>query len=86
MPCLHGRSFDRTLFLQSLGYAVDQARTLRAARDRLNANGFILVVRSHPIRFAVERARRNGTTLGQEYFSTELSPTPTPAVGTSRSP
>lgn len=71
VSAISGRSFDRILFLQSLGYAAGQAHTLRAARDRLTADGFIVVVRSHPVRFAVERAKTNGTTLGQEYFSTE---------------
>jgi SAM-dependent methyltransferase len=71
LPAVQGRTFDRILFLQSLGYAEDQVRTLRAARDRLSANGFMVVVRSHPIRFAVERAKKNGTLLGQEYFTTE---------------
>jgi hypothetical protein len=28
-----------------------------------------VVARSHPIRFAVERAEKNATTLSQEYFS-----------------
>ena len=27
--------------------------------------------RSHPIRFAVERSERFGTTLGEEYFSSQ---------------
>ena len=44
---------------------------LRLARDHLADDGFIVVARSHPIRFAVERSERNGTTLGEEYFSTE---------------
>jgi ubiquinone/menaquinone biosynthesis C-methylase UbiE len=68
VPAVRGRSFDRILFLQSLGYAADQAATLRAARRLLSADGFIVVVRSHPIRFAVERAKKNGTLIGQEYF------------------
>ena len=63
------RSFDRILFLASLGYATDQVHTLRAARDLLNPGGQIIVQRSHPIRYAVERAEQNGTSLGEEYFS-----------------
>ena len=70
VPAVFGRSFDRILFLQSLGYATDQAATLRAARRLLSADGFLVVVRSHPVRFAVERAKKNGTLIGQEYFST----------------
>ena len=70
VPELAGRTFDRILFLQSFGYAKDPVRTLRAARTMLNDDGFILLTRTHPIRYAVERSERNGTTLGEEYFST----------------
>ena len=67
---LTGRTFDRILFLQSFGYAQDPVRTLQAARDLLTDDGFILLTRTHPIRFAVDRSEANGTTLGEEYFST----------------
>lgn len=70
LPELSGRTFDRILFLQSFGYAKDPVRTLRAARTMLNDDGFILLTRAQPIRYAVERAEQNGTTLGEEYFST----------------
>ncbi|MET7281154.1 class I SAM-dependent methyltransferase [Kribbella sp. NPDC005582] len=70
LPELTGRTFDRILFLQSFGYAQDPVRTLRAARDLLADDGFILLTRSHPIRFAVDRSEANGTSLGEEYFST----------------
>src|SRR4051812_23239333 len=43
LPELSGRTFDRILFLQSFGYAKDPVRTLRAARARLNHDGFILL-------------------------------------------
>jgi SAM-dependent methyltransferase len=66
---LSGRTFDRILFLQSFGYAKDPVPTLRAARSMLNQDGFILLTRTQPIRYAVERAEQNGTTLGEEYFS-----------------
>jgi SAM-dependent methyltransferase len=69
LPQLHGRTFDRILFLQSFGYAKDPVHTLRAARAMLNQDGFILLTRTQPIRYAVERTERNGTTLGEEYFS-----------------
>jgi SAM-dependent methyltransferase len=69
LPELGGRTFDRILFLQSFGYAKDPVHTLRAARAMLNHDGFILLTRTQPIRYAVERAERNGTTLGEEYFS-----------------
>ncbi|HEX5205007.1 MAG TPA: methyltransferase domain-containing protein [Actinoplanes sp.] len=69
VPELSGRTFDRILFLQSFGYAKDPVHTLRAARAKLNPDGFILLTRTQPIRYAVERAEKNGTTLGEEYFS-----------------
>ena len=74
LPELEGRTFDRVLFLQSFGYAEDPVRTLQAARAMLAEDGFILLTKSHPIRYAVEQAERNGTSLGEEYFaSDELS-------------
>jgi SAM-dependent methyltransferase len=69
LPELTGRTFDRILFLQSFGYVKDPVHTLRAARAMLNQDGFILLTRTQPIRYAVERAEQNGTTLGEEYFS-----------------
>src|SRR4051794_38241382 len=69
LPELSGRTFDRILFLQSFGYARDPVHTLRAARAMLNQDGFILLTRTQPIRYALERAEQNGTTLGEEYFS-----------------
>jgi SAM-dependent methyltransferase len=69
VPGLAGRKFDRILFLQSFGYAKDPARTLQAARAMLAEDGFILLTRTQPIRYAVERAEQNGTSLGEEYFS-----------------
>ena len=69
LPELSGRTFDRILFLQSFGYARDPVHTLRAARAMLNQDGFILLTRTQPIRYALERAEKNGTTLGEEYFS-----------------
>lgn len=69
LPKLGGRTFDRILFLQSFGYAKDPVHTLRAARAMLNQDGFILLTRTQPIRYALERAEQNGTTLGEEYFS-----------------
>lgn len=66
---LAGRRFDRIMFLQSFGYASDPVRTLRAARAMLADHGFILLTRTQPIRYALERAEKNGTSLGEEYFS-----------------
>jgi SAM-dependent methyltransferase len=67
---LEGRRFDRIMFLQSIGYAADPVRALRTARSMLSGGGFILLTRTQPIRYAVQRAEENGTSLGQEYFST----------------
>lgn len=66
---LSGRTFDRILFLQSFGYAADPVRTLKAAGAMLADDGFILLTRTQPIRYALERAEQNGTSLGEEYFS-----------------
>ncbi|TCC26225.1 class I SAM-dependent methyltransferase [Kribbella sindirgiensis] len=71
LPELAGRTFDRILFLQSFGYAKDPVRTLRAARAMLADDGFIVLTKTQPIRYAVERAEQNGTSLGEEYFSAE---------------
>ncbi|MBM7788033.1 class I SAM-dependent methyltransferase [Tenggerimyces flavus] len=70
VPGLAGRTFDRILFLQSFGYAKDPVRTLQAARAMLADDGFILLTKTQPIRYAVEQAEQNGTSLGEEYFST----------------
>jgi SAM-dependent methyltransferase len=71
VPGLEGRRFDRILFLQSFGYAADPVRALRIARDMLTEDGFILLTRTQPVRYALERAEQRGTTLGEEYFSTD---------------
>ncbi len=71
IPGVAGRTFDRVLFLQSFGYATDPVRTLRTARSLLTDDGFVLLTRTHPIRYAVERTELNGTSLGEEYYSTE---------------
>lgn len=71
VPGLAGRRFDRIMFLQSFGYAKDPVRTLQAARAMLADDGFILLTRTQPIRYAVERAEQNKTSLGEEYFSTD---------------
>jgi SAM-dependent methyltransferase len=73
LPELAGRKFDRIMFLQSFGYAADPVHTLSAARAMLADDGFILLTRTQPVRYALERAEANGTTLGEEYFSTAES-------------
>ncbi|MGZ0152817.1 class I SAM-dependent methyltransferase [Kribbella sp. WER1] len=71
VPGLANRRFDRILFLQSFGYAKDPVAALRTARTMLTDNGFILLTRTQPIRYAIERAEQNGTSLGEEYFATD---------------
>ncbi|HVX44855.1 MAG TPA: class I SAM-dependent methyltransferase [Mycobacteriales bacterium] len=71
VPGLAGRRFDRILFLQSFGYAKDSVHALRTARTMLAEDGFILLTRTQPIRYAIERAEQNGTSVGEEYFSTD---------------
>jgi len=37
----------------------------------LAEDGYILLTRTQPIRYAIERAEENATSLGEEYFATE---------------
>ena len=69
VPGLAGRKFDRILLLQSFGYARDPVRTLQGVRTMLADDGFILLTKTQPIRYAVEQAEQIGTSLGEEYFS-----------------
>jgi SAM-dependent methyltransferase len=71
VPGIGTRRFDRILFLQSFGYAADPVRALRTARKMLTDDGFILLTRTQPVSYAIERAEQNGTSLGEEYFATE---------------
>lgn len=71
IPAIAGRTFDRVLFLQSFGYAADGVQALVSARELLAEDGFILLTRTQPIRYAIELAERHGTSLGEEYFRTE---------------
>lgn len=71
IPGLAGRRFDRILFLQSSGYAKDPVKALKSARSILTDDGFILLTRTQPIRYALDRAEQNGTSVGEEYFSRE---------------
>ena len=72
VPSVAGRQFDRILFLQSFGYAKDPVRSAADGTDDVQGrDGFILLTRTQPIRYAIERAEQNGTSLGEEYFSTD---------------
>jgi hypothetical protein len=70
MPSIQGRTFDKVLFLQSLGYALDEVATLCAARSLLRDDGELIISRAHPIRFAVERSERDNIGLGDAYHVT----------------
>ncbi|MGW0231756.1 hypothetical protein ACWDWO_25905 [Actinopolymorpha singaporensis] len=59
VPGLAGRLFDRILFLQSFGYAAGPVRALQTAREMLAEDGFILLTRTQPIRYTMERAEQN---------------------------
>jgi SAM-dependent methyltransferase len=63
--------FDRVLFLSSLGYADDEVSTLVAARRLLRPGGAVVVARTSPIRYAVERSERDGRGLGSAYHDSE---------------
>lgn len=81
MPSIEGRTFDKVLFLQPLGYALDQVvATLRTARSLLRDDGELIISRAHPIRFAVERSERDNIGLGDAYHATDA----TDQVGTQK--
>jgi SAM-dependent methyltransferase len=69
LPQVVGQQFDRILFLQSFGYSKDPVGILKRARARLTDDGFILLTRTQPIRYALERSEANGTLVGDEYFA-----------------
>ncbi|NIK54946.1 methyltransferase domain-containing protein [Kribbella shirazensis] len=66
---LQDRRFDVVLFLQSLAYATDRARTLRAVRSMMADDGVLVVSMAHPIRYAVERSERDGVGIGDAYHA-----------------
>lgn len=67
---LKDTTFDRVMFLQSFGYADDPVKVLSQAREMLSDDGFIVLSRTQPLRYALERAEQHGTSLGDEYFAT----------------
>jgi hypothetical protein len=69
VPAVQERRFDTILFLQTLAYAKDRARTLQTARSLLREDGVMVVSMAHPIRYAVERAERDDVGLGDAYHS-----------------
>ncbi|MBT2531124.1 class I SAM-dependent methyltransferase [Arthrobacter sp. ISL-48] len=82
IPELSGRKFDRILFLQSFGYTPDPVRTLREATSLLTDDGFILLTRTQPIRYALERAEK--TTRPWVRSTSPVRRSPTAAGGMSR--
>lgn len=69
LEVLRNRRFDVVLFLQSLAYAQDRARTLRAVRSLMTEDGVLVVSMAHPIRYAVEKSERDGIGLGDAYHA-----------------
>ncbi|MGW7687264.1 class I SAM-dependent methyltransferase [Kribbella sp. NPDC054772] len=69
IDALAGRRFDVVVFLQSLAYARDRARTLRAVRSLIADDGVLVVSMAHPIRYAVERSERDGVGIGDAYHA-----------------
>ncbi|MGZ0149301.1 class I SAM-dependent methyltransferase [Kribbella sp. WER1] len=69
LDVLHGSRFDVVLFLQTLAYARDRARTLRAVRSLMTDDGVLVVSMAHPIRYAVERSERDGVGIGDAYHA-----------------
>ncbi len=66
---LEDRTFDVIVFLQTLAYAKDRARTLRAVRSLIAEDGVLVVSMAHPLRYAVERADRDGIGIGDAYYA-----------------
>jgi SAM-dependent methyltransferase len=69
IDALAGRRFDVVVFLQSLAYARDRARTLRTVRSLMAEDGVLVVSMAHPIRYAVERSERDGVGIGDAYHA-----------------
>ncbi|MEV6266360.1 class I SAM-dependent methyltransferase [Kribbella sp. NPDC051936] len=69
ISALDGHRFDVVLFLQSLAYAQDRGRTLRAVRSLIADDGVLVVSMAHPIRWAVERSAQEGIALGDAYHT-----------------
>ncbi|WP_427886521.1 class I SAM-dependent methyltransferase [Kribbella sp. GL6] len=69
LDALKGRRFDVVLFLQTLAYARDRARTLRTVRSLMTEDGVLVVSMAHPIRYAVERSERDGVGIGDAYHA-----------------
>ena len=78
VPGLAGRRFDRILFLQSFGYAADGVEALRTAREMLTKDGFILLTRTQPIRYAIERAGAERDLAGRGVLRDRVVRLPAP--------
>lgn len=59
--------FDLLAVLQSIGYANDEYALLRDLWEPLVPGGALVIARSHPIRFAVERSAAEHVPLGAAY-------------------
>lgn len=59
--------FDVVTVLQAIGYATDEAALLRDVFEAVVPGGHLVVARSHPIRFAVERSEAEHIPLAVAY-------------------
>ncbi|MGO1508208.1 MAG: class I SAM-dependent methyltransferase [Microbacteriaceae bacterium] len=63
--------FDLVTIFQAIGYAQDERRLMHDLFEVIAPGGHLVIARSHPIRFAVERARAEAVPLGVAYRATE---------------
>ncbi|MEG9493036.1 MAG: methyltransferase domain-containing protein [Microbacterium aurum] len=59
--------FDVAIVFQAIGYAADESALLTDVWDVLRPGGTLVVARSHPLRFAVERSKAEGVPLAAAY-------------------
>lgn len=59
--------FDLVTILQAIGYAEDEGSLMRDLAGLIAPGGILVVARSHPLRFAVERQAAEGVPLGVAY-------------------
>ena len=62
-----GERFDLVTILQAIGYARDERALWRDLATLVSTGGQVVVARSHPIRWAVERSRAESIPLGVAY-------------------
>lgn len=62
--------FDLVTIFQAIGYARDEPALLRDLFDLIVPGGKLVIARSHPVRFAIERSKAEGVPLGVAYRAT----------------